>query len=498
MFTRRPSPKTPDSPERYRAGRLQVDVQARRVSRDGAEIRLTDLTFDVLAVLLRRAPATVSKKTLLKEVWRGTVVEPDTVKKRIALLREALGDDDPDAPLIRVVRGRGYSIAQRVERPGHRGLSESLGNWRLPAIAAGIAVLPLAAFLAVTLGPDGGEHEQKPDHISRATIENSDGDDSAERPLPSAEIGSVDPIAYRYYLEGKRLRRSSDGSLAASRALERAVDIEPRFAAAIAELALCHLGSAGYPAPEQPESSAHKLARRALELDPTLPEANVAAAAVAIYSDWNWDEAEALLTRGLAISPDHEYLLSYLGSLAAIQGDLERAIALVKPLVARDVTDARLHYSLGQLFYRSGRYREAIESYRLALELDATLKLAHMAIGRVRALQGDPEGAMKEMALEPLDSFRLYGLALTHIVAGNELAAKEMLQKLVEDHSQHLAYWIGTLYAYQGKSDDAFAYLELAFESHDNGLLELLTDPLLETARHDPRFGDLAARMDLQ
>lgn len=318
MSSRGPSPKTPDGPERYRAGRLQVDVHARRVSRDGAELHLTDLTFDVLVALLRRAPEIVSKKTLLNEVWRGTVVEPDTVKKRIALLREALGDDDPDAPLIRAVRGRGYSIAPRVERPGQRGFSDSPGNRRLPAVAAGVAALLLVAFLVVTLWPDGSEHGQEPGPVSRAKIEHSSGEDFAEPTLPSADIGSIDPVAYRYYLEGKRLRRTNDGLPAASRALGRAIDIEPRFAAAYAELALCRLGNAGFPPPEQAGSSgasARELARRALELDPMLPEAFAAAAAVAMFSDWSWDEADALVTQGLAISPGHEYLLAYRGAL---------------------------------------------------------------------------------------------------------------------------------------------------------------------------------------
>ena len=96
--------------EQYRVGDLEVDVQARRVVRGGEEVHLTELSFDVLVTLLRRAPAIVSKKTLMREVWPDIVVEPETVKKRIGLLRSALNDDDPECCLIRVARGRGYGI----------------------------------------------------------------------------------------------------------------------------------------------------------------------------------------------------------------------------------------------------------------------------------------------------------------------------------------------------------------------------------------------------
>ena len=102
--------------ERYSVRDLQVEVDTRRVLRGGEELHLTELSFDVLVVLLRRAPGVVSKRQLMNEVWQGLVVEPDTVKKRITLLRESLADGERQDPLIRVIRGRGYAINASVER----------------------------------------------------------------------------------------------------------------------------------------------------------------------------------------------------------------------------------------------------------------------------------------------------------------------------------------------------------------------------------------------
>ncbi len=102
--------------ERYSVGDLLVEVDTRRVFRGDEEVHLTELSFDVLVVLLRHAPEVVSKQQLMNEVWQGLVIEPETVKKRITLLRESLADGERPDPLIRVIRGRGYAINALVER----------------------------------------------------------------------------------------------------------------------------------------------------------------------------------------------------------------------------------------------------------------------------------------------------------------------------------------------------------------------------------------------
>jgi TolB-like protein/DNA-binding winged helix-turn-helix (wHTH) protein/Tfp pilus assembly protein PilF len=102
--------------ERYSVGDLLVEVDTRRVFRGDKEVHLTELSFDVFVVLLRHAPEVVSKQQLMNEAWQGLVIEPETVKKRITLLRESLTDGERQDPLIRVIRGRGYALNESVER----------------------------------------------------------------------------------------------------------------------------------------------------------------------------------------------------------------------------------------------------------------------------------------------------------------------------------------------------------------------------------------------
>ncbi len=57
------------------------------------DIVLPRLSFELLLVLLRRAPDLVSNEELSTMVWADVVVSPETVTKRVNLLRDALGDN---------------------------------------------------------------------------------------------------------------------------------------------------------------------------------------------------------------------------------------------------------------------------------------------------------------------------------------------------------------------------------------------------------------------
>ncbi len=99
----------------YCVADLVVDVRHERVTRDGREIPLAKLSFDLLAILIRNAPHLVSVELLMQEVWSGLVVGPETVSQRVKLIRDALGDDSKQPRYIAGVRGRGYRLIAPVE-----------------------------------------------------------------------------------------------------------------------------------------------------------------------------------------------------------------------------------------------------------------------------------------------------------------------------------------------------------------------------------------------
>jgi DNA-binding response OmpR family regulator len=91
---------------------LTVDLANRRVSIAGRPIRLAYREFQLLAYLAATPNHTVSRATLLQDVWRdrgsaGMDVSDRTVDTHIRRLRAKLGDH---AHVLTTVRGRGYRL----------------------------------------------------------------------------------------------------------------------------------------------------------------------------------------------------------------------------------------------------------------------------------------------------------------------------------------------------------------------------------------------------
>ena len=100
---------------RFRLGDLDLDIDQRRLSRQGHDLKLSKLTFRLLHVLTSAAPAMVTKDELAERVWSGLVVTPETVTQRVKLLRDALQDDAHEPRYIEVVHGQGYRWIPGVE-----------------------------------------------------------------------------------------------------------------------------------------------------------------------------------------------------------------------------------------------------------------------------------------------------------------------------------------------------------------------------------------------
>ena len=95
---------------RYRVDALIVDTGRCCVERDGVEITLPRLTYELLLALVQAAPSLVTIDELNARVWPGVVVSPETISQRIKLLRAALGDPAATPRYVGTVRGRGYRL----------------------------------------------------------------------------------------------------------------------------------------------------------------------------------------------------------------------------------------------------------------------------------------------------------------------------------------------------------------------------------------------------
>ncbi len=97
-----------------RVGALQVDLHARRASRDGHRIDLTAKEFALLALLARRQGEILSKTTIAELVW-DMHFDSHTNVVEVAIKRLRAKIDAPfAAPLLHTIRGMGYVLEERA------------------------------------------------------------------------------------------------------------------------------------------------------------------------------------------------------------------------------------------------------------------------------------------------------------------------------------------------------------------------------------------------
>jgi DNA-binding winged helix-turn-helix (wHTH) protein len=97
-----------------RFGRFVLQTGSRQLLRDGAEIHLTPKAFDLLRLLIERAPAVVTKAEIHEHLWPSTFVADTTLVGLIKELRRAL-QDESNVPRIRTIHRVGYAFAESLD-----------------------------------------------------------------------------------------------------------------------------------------------------------------------------------------------------------------------------------------------------------------------------------------------------------------------------------------------------------------------------------------------
>jgi Tol biopolymer transport system component/DNA-binding winged helix-turn-helix (wHTH) protein len=109
----------------YEFGPFRVDETERRLTREGAEVvlsedgkdeRLSPKTFDLLLTLLKHEGRMVRREELIEHLWPGTFVEDNRLSDNISILRKFLGDTSKNSKFIETVPKYGYRFVAEVRQ----------------------------------------------------------------------------------------------------------------------------------------------------------------------------------------------------------------------------------------------------------------------------------------------------------------------------------------------------------------------------------------------
>lgn len=326
-------------------------------------------------------------------------------------------------------------------------------------------------------------------------------------PQESARLASarpVDPEAHEAYLRGRwyRDQGSPEDLEKAFEHFQRAITEDPDYAPAYAGLAGYYSVLPFYSneSPVRTLPRAREMALRALELDEGLAEAHAAMAYIRAYYEWDWEAAEREFRRALELQPSSaDVHFSYSRFLAA-QRRFPEAFVEIRRARELDPLSLLLKANVALLHYFQGDLDEAEGQLRETLEIDPELGVARWGLGLVLVGKGRPAEGIVEIERAAAGSGSMNtrsSLGYAYAVGGQPTKAREVLTELeVRARESYVpAYFFAVVEAGLGEREQAFDWLEKAYEERSSVLAYLQVDPRLDSVRDDPRFEALVRRL---
>jgi TolB-like protein len=307
----------------------------------------------------------------------------------------------------------------------------------------------------------------------------------------------VNPETYEAYLRGmhQMSKATAEGYEKGIAYLNEAVDKDPADPRAYAGLALGYIriGHGSGPS-EDAFIKAKAAATRALELDENIAEAHAALADALLYYEWDWVSAEKEFRRSLELNPNLAEARAHYSWYNLLRHDWDEALRQARRAQELDPLSDTFTLWLAAVYRWIGDYDKAIHEAQKTLELKPNHGYAWFQIGNVYADTGKYDEAIA--AHQKVAPRYRWALAKTYALAGRREEARQVLAEWERETEPQNPYALALVHTAIGERDEAFQWLEKAYESRNRGMPWLGTNPDFISLHDDPRFQDLIRRMN--
>ncbi len=314
------------------------------------------------------------------------------------------------------------------------------------------------------------------------------------------------PEAYQDYIRGRfqlfhgGAAGPADASQRAAALFERALERDPRYALAWAGLADAHgeIAFSGSGRASEHWARSEAAARRALELEPGLVEAQIPLAEKRLFWDLDYAGAERDLRRILAAHPKNSEALIVYGYLLQSLSRYDESLAVRTRALAIDPLNPATHWGIVNTHLTARDWGTARNKLEELLEMQPRHNQANIGMIRVLIAEGKPVEAVQlarklnEWDARPLNrAFLGYALAAN----GQREEALSILRELQTPSTQRFVppFSVAVLLVGLGEFDAALSVLEKIVDEPQHAI-RLNTEPLFDPLREDPRFQLLLRR----
>ncbi|MFQ5652758.1 MAG: protein kinase [bacterium] len=311
--------------------------------------------------------------------------------------------------------------------------------------------------------------------------------------------------AYQLYLKGRYFwNKRHQGELQQAMAFfNQTIEKEPTHALAYTGLAdsFFIIGHYCYLPPKEAFLKAKAFAQKALEIDDALAEAHTSMAVAKWAYDWDWSAGEQEFRRAIELNPGYATTYWWYAYCLTVLGRTDESFAHIRSAQELDPLSLPINVGVGAINYYARNYDKAVEACLKTLEIEPNFGIAHVIL----ATAYEQQGLFKEARVHLEEAKSVLGpsiagpsLARSYAVAGQKTKALKVIDAISGATQYVSPYFTATAYTALGDNDQAFDWLQKAFEEKDSQLLFLKVDPKSDNLRSDPRFTELIKKVGLK
>jgi serine/threonine protein kinase/tetratricopeptide (TPR) repeat protein len=319
--------------------------------------------------------------------------------------------------------------------------------------------------------------------------------------------GTQDPEAYQLYVKGRyywNKRTNADLKTAVSY-FNQAIEKDPGYALAYAGLSDTYSVLTSYggdPNDLVPKSSA--IAKKALDLDPTLARPHAVLGFNKMNYDWDFAGGEAEFRKALELDPNDATAYQWFSeSLAFIGGRAQESIDEANRAHQLDPVSPIIVHAVAEAYYCDRQFDKAIEADNKVIADIPNFPAAHNGLSisywglrkYPQAIEQYKLGGQADKNMAELGAAMDAGFHSGGWPGALRKAIEVSLAQRKSTAEYASPYTIAQFYSDLGDKDHAFEWLNTAYHEHDEGLVTLRVDFTMDPLRSDPRYAELVRKI---
>lgn len=324
--------------------------------------------------------------------------------------------------------------------------------------------------------------------------------------------GTNNEEAYRLYLKAQYIFEEwNEPKIGeAIECLEQAVKLDPNFAAAYVSLAYAYqtyqwIWRYNIPSENEYYFKSKEAVEKALALDENSADGHAVLGLVKSGYERDFAGAEKEYLRAIELNPESGMAHGLYAMYLVIYGRFDEALAEQEKAIAIDPTYVVNDIAYGMILYDARRYPEASAHFKKMLEKEENIYNTYHWLWVICAKQDNETEAYEwfikyqtQIKTDP-EIIKLYQTAFQKFgwkgILRENIKQDEKIATI--NGNPDLLYEIACFNAELGNKDQAFEYLEKAYERRRSSLNYIIVDPSLDSLHNDPRFDKLVQRIGL-